>query len=169
MECPICNKPVEQNESPDGELRLWCPACGWGAEEASDGDPSGGAPTALWKLPLLWIGAAIVVVGPYLALRYGLPSLFDIGLRGADEAYAKYMAVLNGWYGIIMAFYLAAAGLFTPTYDPNNVGWFGGMVDNPFSFQDDFERTKRTLLFVLLPGKLFWAAVKLTWYRLRGA
>ena len=169
MECPVCNQPVQQNESPDGELRLWCAACGWGAGDVGDADEVPGEPTALWKLLLLWVAAAIVVVGPYFALRYGLPSLFDIGLRGADEAYAKYLAALNGWYGIIMAFYLAAAGLFTPTYDPNNVGWFGGMVDNPFSYQDDFERTKRTVLFLLLPGKLFWAAVKLTWYRLRGA
>jgi hypothetical protein len=169
MECPMCNRPVKQDETPDGELRLWCPACGWGAgdapaEEADDHTDQ----TAVWKLLLLWAAGLTVVIGPYFALRYGLPSLFDIGLRGADEAYAKYLAALNGWYGIGMATYLAAAGLFTPTYDPDNVGFFGGMIDNPFSFQDDYERTKRTLLFVLLPGKVFWAAVKLTWYRIAG-
>lgn len=172
MECPMCNRPVEQSESPGGELRLWCPACGWGAGEAEGVEavlPGAGAapPPALWKIAVLWLLAPVIIVGPYFALRYGLPELFDIGFSGADEVHARFVAALNGWYWIIMGFYLAAAGLFTPTYDPDNVGWLGGMIDNPFSFQDDFERMKRTLLFLLLPGKVVWMALKLTWARLR--
>ena len=169
MECPVCNRPVTQSETPEGELRLWCAVCGWGtgpAEAIKAREDA--APTALWALALLWVIAVAVVVGPYFALRYGLPELFDIGLRGAGEAHAKYIALLNGWYGIAMAAYLAAAGLLTPTYDPDNVGFFGGMIDNPFSLQDDWERTKRTWLFLLLPGKTVWVALKLTWYRIRG-
>ena len=170
MDCPLCNRPVEQTETPDGELRLWCSACGWGtAESTAAGGEQEVAPAPAWKLALLWCAAVLVVTGPYVLLRFGLPSLFDVGLSGADAAHAKYLAALNGWYGIVMAFYLAAAGLFTPTYDPNNVGLFGGMVDNPFSLQDDWERTKRTWLFLLLPGKIFWAAVKLSWHRVRGS
>ena len=169
MECPICNRPVTQSESPDGELRLWCGACGWGMGstepiEEQDND----VPTALWALALLWLVAVAFVIGPYFALRFAVPELFDIGLRGVHEAHEKYIALLNGWYGIVMAIYLAAAGLLTPTYDPENVGFFGGMIDNPFSFQDDSERTKRTILLVLLPGKTVWVAFYLTWRRLRG-
>lgn len=167
MECPMCNSPVEQKETPDGETRIWCGACGWGAGEAVVAEEATGAP-AVWQIVLLWIGALIVVLGPYCALRFGLPALFDIGLPRADEVHAKYLTALNGWYWLIMAFYLAAAGLFTPTYDPDNVGWLGGYIDNPFSLQDDWERTKRTWVFLLLPGKLFWMAVKATWYRVRG-
>lgn len=169
MECPVCNRPVIQAETPEGELKIWCSACGWGADGGSSGGASQGAePAALWKIALLWLVAIAVIAGPYVALRFWLPGLFDIGLRGADEAYARYLAALNGWYGLVMAGYLAAAGLFTPTYDPNNVGLFGGLMDNPFSFQDDWERTKRTFLMLLLPGKVVWVAVKLTWQRIRG-
>lgn len=170
MECPMCNRTVTQAESPDGELRIWCSACGWGAEQGAgdvrEESRADGAP--LWQLALLWVLAVAVVAGPYFGLRFGLPALFDIGLSGAAAAHAKYLAALNGWYPIVMAIYLAAAGLFTPTYDPDNVGWFGGFLDNPFSLQDDWERTKRTWLFLLLPGKTFWVALKLTWYRVRG-
>jgi len=167
MECPVCNCPVRQEEQ-GGALRVWCSSCGWGTETAQVDEVSLPVEKAsVGQLMLWWAGALLVVVGPYFALRYGLPSLFDIGLSGAEEAYARYLAVLNSWYALVMALYLGAAGALTPTYDPNNVGWFGGMIDNPFSFQDDFERVKRTLVLVLLPGKVFWVAVKLTWSRFR--
>ncbi|MBX3176312.1 MAG: hypothetical protein KF886_03040 [Candidatus Hydrogenedentes bacterium] len=172
MECPICSRSVTQAESPDGELRIWCAACGWGAgpggADVREERPAGGGAAPLWQVALLWAVAVAVVVGPYFALRFGLPALFDVGLRGAGAAHAKYVTALNGWYPIVMGAYLAAAGLFTPAYDRDNVGWFGGLLDNPFSLQDDWERTKRTWLFVLLPGKTVWVALKLTWRRVRG-
>lgn len=168
MDCPMCGASATQEEQGDA-LKVYCARCGWGTGEAVDAVPDAPvAATAWWWLLLLWVAAVAVVVGPYFALRYGLPELFDIGLPGGDEAHARYLDALNSWYAFVMATYLASAGLFTPTYDPDNVGWFGGMIDNPFSFQDDFERMKRTLLIVLLPGKVFWVALKLTWERITG-
>ena len=51
---------------------------------------------------------------------------------------------------------------FTPSYDPNNMGLWGTYIDNPFSWEDDWNRGMQTLAVILLPGKAAGAAVGAT-------
>jgi hypothetical protein len=67
-----------------------------------------------------------------------------------------------------MSVYVVIAGLVTPEYDPDNLGLFGSRhIDNPFSMEDDRNRTMRTLATLLLPGKCVWFAGAGTVHALR--
>lgn len=74
---------------------------------------------------------------------------------GALYAYTQQ----NGWddflYFLIGVFiYLILTFLLEPEPDDRNVGWLGGLVDNPFRISDDFNRFLYFLIVLLLPGKL---------------
>ena len=56
--------------------------------------------------------------------------------------------------------YVFAGGVLRPNPDTSDLGWFGGAVDNPFSFSDDRNRFLLGLQIVLLPGRLMsWSIV----------
>jgi hypothetical protein len=110
----------------------------------------GGGPPPLPLLALLWVGALAVLLGSYLGFRHLAPGL----------AASHLPHFLGG-----LALYLAASNVFNPTYDASDVGWFGGLVDNPFSWSDDYNRSMRGLVIFFLPGKLVGAALRGT-YRL---
>jgi hypothetical protein len=161
VDCPACNKPVTQSPAPGGGVTFFCTHCGWG------GIPSSVTPTkserpAIWKVLLLWIVAIVIVVGPYLALMFGIPELMDVGPAAFDEAADRILALVRFNYWWVLAIYLFISVVFTPTYDSDRVGFFGGFIDNPFSFEDDWERQKRAWLFMLLPGKTVWVAIVMT-------
>lgn len=74
---------------------------------------------------------------------------------GAIYAYLQQ----NGWnnflYFLIGVFiYLILAFWLEPEPDNRNVGWLGGLMDNPFRISDDFNRFLYFLIVLLLPGKL---------------
>ncbi len=69
-----------------------------------------------------------------------------------------------------MLIYLVLAAAVTPRYDSDNLGLFGSpLIDNPLSWTDDYNRSMRTLFFLLLPGKLVFATLKLTYRTVRAA
>ncbi len=164
MDCPACAQPVKQHQGPDGGIAFSCPQCGWGtnaeAKVQHDSDtprPSIGLVIGLW--PLAWL----IVLGPYLALRFGIPAFADTGVTAFEDASARIVGLLDIHYWWIFAIYLFLAAVFTPTYDSDKTGWFGGYIDNPFSFEDDWERQKRAWFFMLLPGKTVLAAFVMTY------
>ena len=56
--------------------------------------------------------------------------------------------------------YLVVAWFFTPVPDHTNIGWAGGLINNPFRFSDNANRFLAFLAVVLLPGKLIVYAVQ---------
>ena len=50
--------------------------------------------------------------------------------------------------------YLGVCYYFMPEPDMNELGLFGSMIDNPFSYTDDINRAKLWLKIVMLPGNL---------------
>lgn len=60
----------------------------------------------------------------------------------------------------IGAVYVLLAAIVTVNVDHGDLGWFGGLMDNPFSFSDDINRAKLSLQVLLLPGRLMaWSIV----------
>ena len=59
------------------------------------------------------------------------------------------------WLGLLsLAVYLLLAWSLSPKPDHRNMGWFGGLVNNPFRFSDDINRVLLLFAVLLLPGKL---------------
>jgi len=57
------------------------------------------------------------------------------------------------------ALYVIVSHLLMATPERTNMGWLGGLVDNPFRISDDFNRLIFLLQILLLPGKLIALAL----------
>jgi hypothetical protein len=97
--------------------------------------------------------SVVLLVGPYVAMVTLLPRWPD------------WLPLV---YGLVMVVYLMGAAAVELEVDRHNLGWAGGLIDNPFSFQDDFERKKLGVMLLLLPGKVVVATLAGTWRALRG-
>jgi len=59
------------------------------------------------------------------------------------------------WEGVLLlSVYLLLAWLFSPRPDTSNMGWFGGLLNNPFRISDNVNRWLLFFALFLLPGKL---------------
>ena len=171
MECPRCNQTLERIDRrvpgrQDPKRIFYCEHCGWGKEQleqkekaqASDSGPAPDAGPPLWlKLRGLWALSIAIMIVPYVLILH-IPVLFSSAypeLFDAQEATTRMAEALNPMYMVIMAIYIGLCGLFqTPNVDRNDMGWFGGLVNNPFSYSDDINRQKFWLLLLMLPGKI---------------
>lgn len=63
---------------------------------------------------------------------------------------------------VVMAIYSAAGYFVSPKPDYSNVGWFGGIFDNPFKVSDDVNRILIFIMIILMPGRLVSTTV-LSW------
>lgn len=63
------------------------------------------------------------------------------------------------------ALYLLLSYLLTPKPDASNLGWLGGLINNPFRISDDANRLLVLFYLFLLPGKLIVYAIQ-RFYRL---
>jgi hypothetical protein len=119
VKCPTCTKETAQEDGPEGELRIWCPACGWGADEPIQTveQPN----IALWKLAILWVAALAIAFCPYIFLHVSFG-------RGSGNSLG-FGAVLLAHYWWMMPIYLLCARFFLPTYDPNVVLTPGSIFD----------------------------------------
>jgi hypothetical protein len=54
---------------------------------------------------------------------------------------------------LFVAIYLCIALFVSPKPNMKNIGWFGGVIDNPFRWSDDVNRMILLLEFFLFPGK----------------
>ena len=59
------------------------------------------------------------------------------------------------WQGtLILVAYLFIAFMLSPKPEHQNMGWLGGVLDNPFRISDDFNRFLFFFALFLLPGKI---------------
>lgn len=56
--------------------------------------------------------------------------------------------------------YLVIARFFTPIPDDSNMGWAGGLINNPFRFSDNANRLLAILALLLIPGKIIIYSVQ---------
>ena len=111
------------------------------------------------SLLLLWILSTLVAAGPYFALRNGVAWMSDVGLESVALAEGRFQELLNEYYAWVLAVYVCVGGLLSPQWDSEDTGFLGGLLDNPFSWSDDHNRTLRKIALVLLPGKTVWVTV----------
>ncbi len=176
MQCPSCGETL-RDRNPRGQRAYACDRCGWGEQRLASG--GGDAPwdaeappprPPLSKLILVWVVSALVIVGPLLLLIWGVPWLGETRGIGGATTPAEMWAKLHPYYWLGIAMYIGVSAAFSPTYDASNLYWFGiPGLDNPFSREDDWNRSMRLLAFALVPGKLVVLAMKLTWRFVRPA
>ena len=61
---------------------------------------------------------------------------------------------------IAMGIYLIISFFASPQPDNSNMGWAGGLIDNPFRISDDFNRLLAIFALMLLPGKIILYAAQ---------
>ncbi|MGE0706742.1 MAG: hypothetical protein AB7N76_06015 [Planctomycetota bacterium] len=122
--------------------------------ESINPGPSGGAdfggddetpPDARWVVPRLLLSIALLA-GTLLAIHHWVPS-------------PPWKHIAGGLFT-----YLCLSWLIRPTPDMSNVGWLGGLIDDPFRISDDWNRFLFGLKLLLLPGLIvmdgFWNAFR---------
>jgi hypothetical protein len=79
--------------------------------------------------------------------------LLVLGVALVVWAMAEGVAAHKLGYGLGgVAVYLLAGWTFRPIPDTGNMGWLGGLVDNPFRFSDDINRFLIFLKIFMFPG-----------------
>ena len=155
--CPACNQQPTRVETASGESVYVCSHCGWGRERAAslgrDSDESSDAGVSVFKVALGWVFSAALIVGPYVAMLIFVPQV---------------QPWMHPTYWLVMATYLMAACVLNPSPDMSNLGWGGGMIDNPFSWEDDANRHALGWALFLLPGKVVAWTVAATFRLLTG-
>lgn len=182
MECPRCNQTLKRIDRAvpgrqDPKKIFYCEHCGWGKDQleqkesaqAPDSVPTPDAGPPLWlKLSGLWALSLAIIFIPYVLILQ-IPGLFSSAypeLLDAQQATTRMAEALNPAYWVVMAMYIGLCGLFqTPNVDRSDMGWFGGLMNNPFSYSDNINRQKFWLLLLMLPGKIMVMTVTAT-YRL---
>lgn len=59
----------------------------------------------------------------------------------------------------VLLVYCSLGYLLNPKPNYDNVGWFGGMMDNPFRISDDFNRFLIFIKIFLWPGRFITASI----------
>lgn len=126
----------------------------------------------LLRLAWHWSLSAVILLGPYLAIRFGLPLVWQPPPE-AEEAFAYFLVLVDLNYWWIALVYVGISALVTPEYDRDKLGLFGiPYIDNPFSLEDDYHRFMRRLSRLLFPGKVVWFTLQesfyFVWDRVRG-
>lgn len=68
-------------------------------------------------------------------------------------------------YLIIISLYSLVGYFIVPKPDYNNMGLFGGFIDHPFRYSDDFNRSLFFVMIFLFPGK-FISKTVVGWLKL---
>ncbi len=149
MKCPLCGREVVLSYQTG---RMMCPSCGWGAEH---GDPEVAGEQRIRRarssrqdvtmLIVTWLVAGGLVAGLYYVVFHVLE--------------AEPTANNIGAFFTVLAVYSALGYLIRPQVDRENLGWLGGLVNNPFTFRDNVERWKLQWLILLFPGRIIGGAV----------
>lgn len=74
-----------------------------------------------------WILSLAILFGPAIAIGFTAPEMLGLA----------FWAVYTGVWIIVLV--IAKYVEFYP--DTDDLGWFGGMMDDPFSWSDDWNRT----------------------------
>lgn len=126
-----------------------------------------------------WLGESRAP-GPTGDVEFSAPSpstahTHVIVLRGllgalmlAGALYAVWHATDRALSVVVLLVYLGVAYLAVPRPDVSNVGWFGGLVDHPFRWSDDWNRGLVFFRLLLWPGRFTVGALRDVVQRLRG-
>jgi len=106
------------------------------------------------KPPRKWLIWLTVIVG-LLLFGVGLYWVFQ------DLFYEKARSILLKSGSFVL--YILAGHFVTSRPDYTNVGWLGGVMDNPFRISDDYNRWLVLIEVVLLPGKLIAYSLVMSW------
>ena len=103
------------------------------------------------------IGMLIVKTIVSLTILFGLYYL-SFGMSFQIKGFLTYL--------LIMAAYSIMGYFVMPRPDYSNVGWLGGLFDNPFKISDDFNRMLIFVAVLLMPGRLISTTV-VSWITIR--
>ena len=54
---------------------------------------------------------------------------------------------------VLVSLYTVAGYYIRPEPDTDNLGWFGGLMNDPFQYKDNINRQLLFLMVLLLPGR----------------
>ncbi|MEX2672752.1 MAG: hypothetical protein WD294_11655 [Phycisphaeraceae bacterium] len=173
MRCPKCGEQAERHIRAEGAFDA-CEACGWGMQRLGGGgavEAEAGRGGKFWmQLGLMWLITPVILVGPYVGLRWGVLTLQQ-EFGAATEAMERWLADLNAYYCWVMGAYLLVSVMISPGYDRENMGIFGrGLTKFNWAVtsEQQHNRMMHNVATVLLPGKVVVATVLATWDVLRG-
>lgn len=106
------------------------------------------------KPPKKWLIYAVTLIGLLLA-GIGFYWVFHNGPHdGAGTVIVRLCC---------FAVYVLTSHLSNSTPESTNMGWAGGLIDNPFRVSDDLNRLLLLLQVLLLPGKLIAFSLIIGW------
>ena len=99
---------------------------------------------------------------PILIILYLLLAISALGIpfylanfpTNWQQNWGLYLGI---WSGEII--YLILGFFVQPEPDTEDMGWFGGLINNPFRITDNFNRFLLFLKLLLLPGRLVAQAI----------
>ena len=86
-----------------------------------------------------WILAVAILFGPAAAILYAVPELAGL----------KFWGIYAGVWAVVLV--IARYVEFCP--DTDDLGWFGGLIDDPFSWSDDWNRSLLWWRLLFTPPK----------------
>lgn len=101
-----------------------------------------------------WIVSLAFLLGPAVAIL-----CFQRGWLGAWQFHAIYA---GAWTAMLLIAWFVE---FVP--DMDNIGWFSGMMDNPFSHRDDYNRLLLQLKWIFMPAEIVIETVERTFRYMR--
>lgn len=134
----------------------------WFGESVDPGE-RGSLEVKVDRISKVWVGFMLIRFGLTLGLFFGLPltATFWFGV-----------AEMNPTAGLITAaaflLYLVVGYFVRATPDTSNLGLFGGLVDHPFRWSDDWNRNLLGLQLLLFPGYVLARPVAELFYWLAG-
>lgn len=117
----------------------------------TDSNPRSGK--SLLGLALGLLFSAALLLGPHIAIIAYVPN------------HQPWMLVT---YWMCMVTYLLASYVIEVNPDTSDLGLGATMIDNPFSHEDDYNRTMLQIALFLWPGKVVWWTIGRAWRVMRG-
>ncbi|QMW01140.1 hypothetical protein [Spirosoma foliorum] len=124
------------NPGPVGKIEVNAP-------EPDDDEP----PKKWWVWLTIAIGLILVGISLYWVF-------YNLLYAGAKPVLIKLCC---------LALYVLISQSLTVTPDYSNIGWLGGLVDNPFRISDDYNRWLIYIQAILVPGKLIAYSLVMSW------
>ena len=111
-------------------------------------DDDNNEPPGKWLIYIMVvIGLSLAVVGLY----WVFDNLHDGGFRRSLLRFCLF------------TLYVVVGHFIRPAPDHTNVGWLGGLVDNPFRISDDYNRWLLLAQISLIPGRLIAYSLLMSW------
>lgn len=169
MECPSCNRRLVGELREDHTYDFRCASCGWGKQTLESTEIVEDIQQIKWRVWPYWGLTLIFAMAGYWLLNGYAVAAFDFAFPDstAREFFGEATPLLI--YGTItLPTYLAMSWMFQPTFEVDDGKWFGWPLNNPFTWDDDYNFMKMVLAIFLWPGKFMIFTVQFTRAVLRG-